>query len=58
MKRWAYKNKKKGKRGSENNRNEEKGYPLDAHAGPGILSWADLSCLTSFMLVFFPWMPI
>jgi hypothetical protein len=49
---------KRGIRGSENEGNEEKGYPLDAHAGPSILSQVDLSYLTSFMLVFFSWMLI
>jgi hypothetical protein len=27
-------------------------------AGPSLLNQSDLSCLTSFMLVFFSWMPI
>jgi hypothetical protein len=49
---------KRGIRGSENKENEEKGYPLDTHTGPSILSQVDPSCLTSFMLVFFSWMPI
>jgi hypothetical protein len=45
---------KGGIRGSENKGGEEKEYLLDAHAGPSILSWTDLSCLISFMLVFYP----
>jgi hypothetical protein len=44
---------KRGIRGSENKGNKEKEYPLDAHAGPSILSWVDPSCPMSFMLVFF-----
>jgi hypothetical protein len=48
MKGWAYENKKRGIRGSENKGNEEKGYPLDARAGPSILSQADLLCLLFF----------
>jgi hypothetical protein len=58
MKGWVYKNKKRGIRGSENKGNEENGYLLGACAGPSILSQADLSCLASFILVFFSWMPI
>jgi hypothetical protein len=49
---------KRGIRGSENKGNEEKGYPLDVHTGPSILSQANLLCIMSFMLVLFSWMPI
>jgi hypothetical protein len=49
---------KRGIRGSENKGNEENGYPLDTRAGLSLLSRADPSCLMSFMLVFFSWMPI
>jgi hypothetical protein len=50
--------KKRGIRGSKNKGNEGNEYPLGTHAGPSLLSRADLSCVTSFMLVFFFWMPI
>jgi hypothetical protein len=50
--------KKRGIRGSKNKGNEENGHPLGTHAGPSLLSQADLSCITSFMLVFFFWMLI
>jgi hypothetical protein len=46
--------KKRGIRGSENKGNEGNGYLSGTCAGPGLLSWANLSCLTSFMLVFSP----
>jgi hypothetical protein len=45
-------------RGSEDKGNEGNGYTLGTHAGPSLLSRADLSCVTSFILVFFFWMPI
>jgi hypothetical protein len=50
--------KKRGIRGSKNKGNEKNGYPLGTHAGPSLLSRADPSCVTFFMLVFFSWMPI
>jgi hypothetical protein len=58
IKGWAYENKKKGNKGSEDKGNEGNGYTLGTHAGPSLLSQADPSCITSFMLVFFFWMPI
>jgi hypothetical protein len=50
--------KKRGIRGSENKGNGGKGYPSGTHAGLSLLSQSDLSCFTSFMLVFSSWMPI
>jgi hypothetical protein len=50
--------KKRGIRGSKNKGNEENGYPLGTRAGLSLLSWADPSCIMSFMLVFSFWMPI
>jgi hypothetical protein len=50
--------KKRGIRGSKNKGNEENGHPLGTHAGLSLLSWVDPSCVTSFMLVYFSWMPI
>jgi hypothetical protein len=34
------------------------GYLFGTHAGPSLLSQLDPSFFTSFMLVFFSWMPI
>jgi hypothetical protein len=48
----------RGIKGSEDKGNEGNGYMLGTCAGPSLLSWADPSCVTSFMLVFFSWMPI
>jgi hypothetical protein len=50
--------KKRGIRRSKNKGNEENGYPLGTHTGPSLLSQADPSCITFFMLVFFSWMLI
>jgi hypothetical protein len=50
--------KKRGIRGSKNKGNEENGHPLGTCAGPSLLSQVDPSCIMSFMLVFFSWMPI
>jgi hypothetical protein len=50
--------KKGGIRGSKNKGNEGNRYPLGTHAGPSLLSRADLSRFMSFMLVFSSWMPI
>jgi hypothetical protein len=50
--------KEKGKRGIENKGNGGNGYPSGTHAGPTLLIQSDPSCFTSFMLVFFFWMPI
>jgi hypothetical protein len=49
---------KRGIRGSENKGNEDNRYLLGTHAGLSLLSQADPSCITSFMLVFSSWMPI
>jgi hypothetical protein len=49
---------KRGIRGSENKGNEEKGYLLDACAGPSISSQVDLLCIMSSMLVLSSWMLI
>jgi hypothetical protein len=49
---------KRGIRGSEDKGNEGNRYTLGTHAGPSLLSWADLLCIMSFMLVFFSWMLI
>jgi hypothetical protein len=49
---------KRGIRGSEDKENKGNGYTLGTHAGPSLLSQADPSGVTSFMLVFFFWMPI
>jgi hypothetical protein len=49
---------KRGIRGSEDKGNEGNGYTLGTRAGPSLLSQADPSCITSFMLVLFSWMPI
>jgi hypothetical protein len=49
---------KRGIRGSEDKGNEGNGYTLGTHAGLSLLSRADLSCITFFMLVFFYWMLI
>jgi hypothetical protein len=45
--------KKRGIRGSKNKGNEENGYSQSTRAGPSLLSWADPSRITFFMLVFF-----
>jgi hypothetical protein len=45
--------KKRGIRGSKNKGNEGNRYPLGTRTGPSLLSRADPSCVTSFMLVFF-----
>jgi hypothetical protein len=50
--------KKRGIRGIENKGNGGNGYPFGTRAGPSLLSQSDLSCLMSFMLVFFSWIPI
>jgi hypothetical protein len=50
--------KKRGIRGSENKGNGGNGYPLGTRTGPSLLNQLDSLCLTSFMLVFFSWMPI
>jgi hypothetical protein len=50
--------KKRGIRGIENKGNGENGYPFGTRTGPSLLSQSDLSCLMSFMLGFFSWMPI
>jgi hypothetical protein len=49
---------KKAIRGSEDKGNEGNGYTLGTCARPSLLSQADPSCVMSFMLVFFSWMPI
>jgi hypothetical protein len=50
--------KKKGIRGIEDKGNEGNGYPSGTHAGTSLLIQLDPLCFTSFMLVFFSWMPI
>jgi hypothetical protein len=42
--------------GEDRGSKEMDGCPLTA--GPSLLSQADPSCIMSFMLVFFSWMPI
>jgi hypothetical protein len=59
MKGWAYKHEKKGNKGKWRHKgNEGNGYTLGTRAGPSLLSQADPSCIMSFMLVLFSWMPI
>jgi hypothetical protein len=48
----------RGIKGIEDKGNEGNRYMLGTHAGPGLLSRVDLSCVTSFMLVFSSWMLI
>jgi hypothetical protein len=48
----------RGIKGIEDKGNEGNRYTLGTRAGTGLLSRADPSCVTSFMLVFFSWMPI
>jgi hypothetical protein len=50
--------KEKRKGGIENKGNGGNGYPSGTRAGPSLLIWSDPLCFTSFMLVFFSWMPI
>jgi hypothetical protein len=40
-------------KGIEDKGNEGNRYTLGTRTGPGLLSQVDLSCITSFMLVFF-----
>jgi hypothetical protein len=49
---------KRGIRGSKDKGDKGNGYMLGTHAGLSLLNRVDPSCIMSFMLVLFSWMPI